>query len=195
VSYLPSEILIAVLGAGSARRFGADKLTQPCGDRQLGSWALQAAQATGARVVWIAGSASPDWVTCEVATNQRASEGIGTSVALAAQLAQARDAKSLLVTLADMPLVTVAMLRDLITGEAPAAFRQPDGRPGVPALIPSTMFGQLQALTGDQGAGNVLAGQSDLTLLDAPPHALLDVDTPEALADAERWLSQRGPCQ
>jgi len=195
VSCLPSQILIAVLGAGNARRFGADKLAQPCGGRPLGSWALQTALSMDAPVVWIAGSAAPGWVTCDIATNPRAAEGIGTSVALAAHLAQAGDAQALLVLLADMPLITTAMLSDLIAGKAPAAFRQADGRPGVPALIPATLFGQLQALTGDQGAGRVLAGQSDLTLLDAPPHALLDVDTPAALAEAEHWLSQRDPCQ
>ena len=190
MSVKPSEILIAVLGAGSARRFGADKLAQPCGGQPLGSWAMQAALATDAPVVWIAGNAAPAWVACNIAENPRAAEGIGTSVALAARLAANRGAKALLVMLADMPLVTTRMLHELIACGAPAAFRQADERPGVPALIPATLFDRLTGLTRDQGAGRILAAERSVTLLEAPAGALLDVDTPATMAMASQLLSQ-----
>lgn len=188
----PADIVIALLGAGRASRFGADKLSQPCAGKALGQWALEAAQATGLPVVWIAREAAPDFVTCEVALNSRAGEGMGTSVALAARLAGERGAKALLVMLADMPLVSPALLERLIAAGAPAACSY-DFEPGAPALIPAALFGELEGLSGDMGAARVLRGRGDVSLIHARAEDLLDVDTPQALAEAERLLRDRAP--
>ena len=193
----PADILITVLGAGRAARFGADKLVQRCAGRPLGAWALEAAlqagRTQGAPVIWIAGERAPDFVTCEVALHPRAAEGIGTSVALAAACARDRGVRALLILLADMPLVRADLLARLIAAGAPAACRQADGRPGVPALIPASAFPALMALTGDRGAGPVLAAMAGLTLLDCAPRQLLDVDRPEALAEAAALLEALPP--
>ena len=187
---IAAPILIAMLGAGKASRFGADKLAQPCAGKPLGLWALDAARASGLPIVWIAGEQNPAFLEgIEVIANPRAAEGISTSVALAAQIAQSRGAEALLIMLADMPLVTPALLTRLIVSGAPAACRQADGRPGVPALIPASAYPALIALTGDRGAGAVLAKMGRLTLLDCAANELLDVDTPEALAEAARLLA------
>lgn len=182
--------LIAILGAGRASRFGADKLVQPCAGRPLGAWALLAAQELALPCLWIAGSSTPDFVDCEIVTNASAAEGLGTSVSLAAQVARRRGFPALLVMLADMPLVTPALLRRLIAATAPAACDH-DGRPGVPALVPAHLFGVLEKLTGEGGAAAVLRGEAGLTLVEATPDELLDVDTPAALILAEQRL-QRG---
>ncbi|MFM6932525.1 MAG: NTP transferase domain-containing protein [Novosphingobium sp.] len=187
----PADIMIALLGAGRASRFGADKLSQPCAGRPLGRWALEAAQDTGLPVVWIAGERAPAFVTCEVAHNPRASEGMGTSVALAARLARERGAEALLVTLADMPLVTPALLARVIAAGVPAACSY-NFEPGAPALIPIELFADLEALSGDQGAARVLRGRGDLSLVHARAEDLHDVDTLQALAEAERLLQERG---
>ncbi|WP_310533972.1 nucleotidyltransferase family protein [Novosphingobium sp.] len=186
----PADIVIALLGAGRASRFGADKLAQPCAGKPLGQWALEAAQATGLPVVWIAGERAPDFVTCEVARNSHASEGMGTSVALAARLAVERGAGALLVMLADMPLVTTDLLARLVEADAPSACAY-GSEPGAPALIPATLFGELAALSGDMGAARVLRGRGDVSLVEASAEALFDVDTPQALAEAERLLQSR----
>lgn len=186
----PADIVIALLGAGRARRFGADKLSQPCAGKPLGQWALEAAQATGLPMVWIAGDAAPDFVTCEVAQNPRAGEGMGTTVALAARLAAERGAGALLVMLADMPRVSPALLARLISAGAPAACSY-GFEPGAPALIPAALFGELAALSGDQGAAQVLRGRGDVALVEASAEALFDVDTLQALAEAERLLRSR----
>lgn len=187
---LPTDTLVAILGAGRASRFGADKLSQSCAGKPLGLWALEAAQAIGLPLVWVAGEQAPAFLDgIEVIANPRAAEGISTSVALAAKLAGERGAGALLVMLADMPLVTPALLERLIAAQAPAACRQADGRPGVPALIPASAYPALMALTGDRGAGAVLAKLDGLTLLTCEASELLDVDTPEALAEAERLLT------
>ena len=187
---IAAPIQIAVLGAGKASRFGADKLAQPCAGKPLGQWALEAAQTSGLPIVWIAGEQTPPFLDgIAVIANPRAAEGISTSVALAAELAKARGAEALLVMLADMPLVSLTLLSRLITSGAPAACRQADGRAGVPALLPASAFPALMALAGDRGAGSVLAQMDALTLLDCHASELFDVDTPEALAEAERLLA------
>lgn len=192
-----SPPLLAVLGAGAGRRFGADKLAQPCVGKPLGRHALDAALGTGLPLVWIGGGKARELVgeACEVIDNPQAACGIGTSVALAARVARERGHAALLIHLADMPIISTADL--LAVGAAtlpivaPAAARQADGRPGVPALIPARLFGALAELDGDRGAGPVLAAQADLVLVDLPPDALIDVDTPAALARAEAILRAR----
>ncbi len=187
---IAAPILIAMLGAGKASRFGADKLAQPCAGKPLGLWALDAARASGLPIVWIAGEQTPPFLEgIEVIANPRAAEGISTSVALAADFGQTRGAEALLIMLADMPLITPALLTRLVAAGTPAACRQADGRPGVPALIPASVYPALIALTGDRGAGAVLAKMGRLTLLDCAANELLDVDTPEALAEAARLLA------
>ena len=184
--------LVTVLGAGRASRFGADKLVQDCAGKPLGKWALDAALVLNLPVVWISGGVVPEFVgeACPVARNDRATDGMGTSVALAATLADRAGAERLLVLLADMPLVTPALLRQLLATTTPAAFRQKDGQSGVPALLPQVLYRDLQMLSGDRGAGALLRRLPSLTLLDCPEQQLIDVDTPAALDKAARLLMQ-----
>ncbi len=145
-------------------------------------------------MIWIAGDAAPGFIgDTEVVLNLRSIEGIGTSVALAARFAAERGASALLVTLADMPLVSTALLGRLVDAGAPAACLHADGRPGVPALLPASAFGALMALSGDQGAGRIIAGLEGLSIIECGSGALLDVDTPQALAVAELALTTEIP--
>lgn len=187
-SDIAAPIRVAILGAGRASRFGADKLAQPCAGKPLGQWAVEAAARLDLPTLWIAGEVAPPFVDCPIAHNRQAAEGIGTSVALAARHAADQGAEALLVMLADMPLVTPALLRRLTAAGAPAACRYPQGHAGIPAIIPASAFAALSGLRGDQGAGAILRDLPGLTLLDCAAHELLDVDTPQALAEAERLL-------
>jgi hypothetical protein len=146
-----------------------------------------------APIVWIAGAQEPSFIrdSCPIAYNPHAALGLGTSVALAASIAEAQRADALLIMLADMPMLTPALLDRLMAAGAPAAFAQADGRPGVPALIPSTAFAELQGLKGDRGAGPVLADMAGLSLIPGDADALLDVDEPAALAKAAILLQSR----
>ncbi len=190
------DVLIAVLGAGRASRFGGDKLAAPCAGRPLGRWALDAALKLGHPVVWIGKDTAPTWLGDGVRfiPNPRAADGLGSSLGVAARIAAAEGAGRLLVLLADMPLITSDLLAALLSAPAPAACAYPKGnyrsdRPGVPACLPASLFAELGMLSGERGAGTVLAGRSDVTLIDAGPNALLDVDTPAMLAQAAALLS------
>ncbi|KRA82721.1 NTP transferase domain-containing protein [Altererythrobacter sp. Root672] len=184
-----AEPLVAVLAAGRGRRFGGGKLEAECAGKPLGRWALEAAEKAGLRPgVIVTGpegaSFAEGW---GILVNREPDAGLGSSLALAARAAFEAGEGSLLVLLADMPLVDAAYLRELASTAAPAATRHPDGKPGVPALLDRTLIAEAMALTGDRGAGPLLAGAS---LLDAPVGTLRDVDTPEDLAELVRLLNR-----
>jgi molybdenum cofactor cytidylyltransferase len=180
---------VAVLGAGLGTRFGGDKLMAPCAGKPLGRWALDAVAEAGLPPGLIV--TGPDGVSFAEGwtklINPAPDRGLGSSLALAAQLALARRARSLLVLLADMPLVTPAYLRELARSPPPTATRQPDGHGGVPALLNRAQMKKAVTLTGDRGAGPLLRR---VRLLDPPPGMLRDVDELPDLAIVERALRQ-----
>jgi len=177
---------VAVLAAGRGTRFGGNKLEAMCAGKPLGRWIIEAIEAAELGPGTIV--TGPEWVTFAEgwtrAVNPEPEAGLGSSLALAARLARGKD--SLLVLLADMPLVSAAYLRELAAGPAPAATRYPDGHPGVPALLDRSLIDKAARLTGDRGAGPLLKGAR---LLDPPSGMLRDVDTPEDLAEVERLLA------
>lgn len=179
--------LVAVLAAGRGSRFGGGKLEAACAGKPLGRWALDAAEETGLRpgiVVMGPDGASfaRDWTQV---LNPDPEAGLGSSLAIAVSMARAGGRTSLLVLLADMPLVAPSHLRDLVARPAPVATRHRDGRPGVPAVLDEDLMSRAAVLTGDRGAAPLLG---EAPLIDAPPGSLRDVDTPEDLAEVERVL-------
>jgi CTP:molybdopterin cytidylyltransferase MocA len=81
----------------------------------------------------------------------------------------------------DQPAVTPDHLRALaISGETTASAYA--GRRGVPAYFPASAFAALAQLTGDAGARDLLRDARTIPL----PLGELDIDTPEALAEAQR---------
>lgn len=185
------NILIAIMGAGQARRFGNDKLSAPCAGKCLGRWSLDAAVATGLPVIWIGSAMKPAFVEdmCEFRANPDAKEGLASSLRLGAKIAAERQVDWLLVMLADMPVVDDRLLRDLLAAGAPAACLHENGDPGPPALFPAAMFSALMLLTGERGAGRILRSLPGLQLLRPPLQSLIDVDTQGALRCATAILS------
>lgn len=182
--------LVAVLAAGRATRFGGGKLEAICAGKPLGRWAIEAVEAAGLGpgviVTAPEGASFADgWTRLE---NRQPENGLGSSLAIAAQHALNEGASALLVLLADMPLLTPEFLHVLADAPAPAATRQPDGHAGVPALLDRSLIEQALRLTGDRGAGPLL---HEAPLIDAPPGTLLDVDRAADLAEIERQLLER----
>ena len=180
---------VAVLAAGLGTRFGGNKLEAICAGKLLGQWVIDAVEAArlgpGTIVTGPEGASFAEGWTALV--NPHPEQGLGASLALAAQAALSDEAQSLLVLLADMPLVSSGYLRELAAAPAPVATRQSDGRGGVPALLDRALIGIAARLTGDRGAGPLLAGVAQL---EAPPGILRDVDTEEDLAAVESVLRQ-----
>lgn len=188
--------LVAVLAAGRASRFGGGKLDAPCAGRPLGHWALDAVMEAGLPPGLIVTQTEPPQFAGQaegwtILPNAQADSGLASSLACAARHARAERASALLVLLADMPLVPGRLLMELVETGAPAAAIHPDGRPGVPALLPAYLFERIASLEGDRGAASLLATDPATQWLAAEPGWLLDVDTPDELAQAERILRAR----
>ena len=192
----PETVLVALLAAGRASRFGGGKLDAPCAGKPLGQWALDAVGHAGlCPGVVVTGPAPPDFIAGAEGwrhiVNPHPSRGLAGSVAAAARVARQSGSEALLILLADMPLVTPDMLRQLAAQPGAAAIRHGNGRAGVPALFPAALFDRLGQCEGDRGAATLLAELADLRLIEAPPGALTDVDTPDDLRRAEALLRER----
>jgi len=183
------NICLAVLAAGQSVRFTrGDKLAQPFHGKMLGLHICEKLNGTGfARSLVIAASGdhpcAQGWreYGFDVAVNDSAADGMGTSVALAARLAARDAADGLLICLADMPFVPAAHFARLTRefeehgpGHIAASY---DGcAVSPPALFGATHFPQLARLNADKGAKTLLAAAQRVSIA---PELLIDIDTAE----------------
>lgn len=186
------KIVGLLLAAGSAKRFGSDKLLHPL---QHGvPIAVQAARHLKnqiQRVVAVVRPQSDDLAGllqaegCEVVVCPNADEGMGTSLAFAVRAAG--PAEAYLIALADMPFVrptSIGALRDALAGGAQIAVPYFRTRRGHPVGISGAFRGELEALGGDEGARGLLAAH-ETKLVKVPvgdPGVIRDIDLPEDLA-------------
>ena len=186
------KIVGLLLAAGSASRFGSDKLRHslPHGV----SIAVQAARHMKAeleRVVAVVRPASEELAAalradgCEVVICENAAEGMGASLACAARAAG--EVNGYIVALADMPFVrpsSIAAVRDALAGGAPLVAPYFRARRGHPVGIAGRFSPELIALKGDEGAKSLLAA-NEQTVKKIPvgdPGVIRDIDRPEDLA-------------
>jgi len=181
-----------LLAAGSATRFGSDKLQHPLPHGV--SIAVQAARHLKAEVPRVIAAVRPDGLAtaralaaegCEVVVCERAADGMGASLACAARAAGAVD--GYLVALADMPFVrrsTIAAVREALERGALLAAPYWRARRGHPVAFAGRLRGELEALAGDEGARRVLDAHA-AALVKVPvgdPGAVRDIDQPSDLA-------------
>ncbi len=185
------SVTAVLLAAGSSRRFG--------GDKQSAQLSGEALLLRATRVLLAAGFVEPLIVLRADAAHHRAllaglpvrivsnpdpAAGMASSLHCALDLASA--APALLVTVCDQPAVTPAHLLQLVArwrdGSSLVASRYGDTR-GVPALFAAMHFPELRALTGDRGAGPVLARYPEAATVPLSGGEW-DIDTPDDLA---RW--------
>ena len=181
-----------LLAAGSATRFGSDKLQHalPHGV----AIAVQAARhlkSEVSRVVAVVRSGGDKTARalaaegCEVVVCERAAEGMGASLACAAGAAGAAD--GYLVALADMPFVrpsTIAAVRDALSQGAALAAPYFRARRGHPVGFAGSFRAALQDLAGDEGAKHLVEAHA-AQLVKVPvgdPGAIRDIDKPADLA-------------
>jgi molybdenum cofactor cytidylyltransferase len=181
-----------LLAAGSATRFGSDKLQHalPHGV----SIAVQSARHLKpelGRVVAVVRPVSVELSKalkgegCEIVVCENAAEGMGASLACAARAAGVAD--GYLIALADMPFLrrtTIAAVRDALAGGAPLVAPDFRARRGHPVGLSHEFFHELLTLRGDEGAKRLLAAhQKQMVKIPVgDPGALRDIDRPEDLA-------------
>ena len=186
------RIVGLLLAAGSATRFGSDKLRHalPHGV----PIAVQAARHLKleiARVVAVVRPDSPELKAnlesegCEVVVCENAAEGMGASLACAARAAG--EADGYLIALGDMPFVrrtTIAAVRDALAAGAPLAAPYFRARRGHPVALSKKFLNPLLALKGDAGAKQLLEA-NERQLVKIPvgdPGTIRDIDTLDDLA-------------
>ena len=190
------NIVGLLLAAGSATRFGSDKLRHelPHGV----SLAVQAARhlkTAVPRIVAVVRPGADETAQalaaegCEIAVCERAAEGMGASLACAVQAAGGAD--GYLVALADMPFVrpsSIAAVRDALAAGALIAAPYFRARRGHPVGIAGSLRAELERLSGDEGARKILAAREN-ELVKVPvgdPGVVRDIDRPEDLLLAPR---------
>ena len=181
-----------LLAAGSASRFGGDKLLAPLQDgTPLGvrAWSnlvagvgsvlavVRPGDQTLARALLDHGA---ELTACPYAAN-----GMGQSLAWAIR---ARPlAKAWVIALADMPWIEVATIQriaDALEGGAELVAASHQGVRGHPVGFSRRYYGELAALSGDEGAKSLLRRhEAELQLIETDDAGISrDVDTPGDLA-------------
>jgi molybdenum cofactor cytidylyltransferase len=187
------NVVAILLAAGSATRFGSDKLLHALPHEV--PIAIQAARHLKAvfseRVLAVV---RPDATrlkeflekeNCQVVVCGNAAEGMGASLACAVRAAP--DAEGFLVALADMPFIrssTIAAVRDALAAGAPLVAPYFRARRGHPVGIAATFRRELESLEGDEGARKIIAA-NEASLRKIPvgdPGVLRDIDRPADLA-------------
>jgi len=181
------NVIALLLAAGSATRFGSDKLSHalPHGV----SIAVQSARHLKAefpRVVAVVRPGSESLAaalsdSCEVVICENAAEGMGASLACAARRAGRTD--GYVVALADMPFIrrsSIAAVRDALVAGAPLVAPYFRARRGHPVGIAGEFHDRLVQAKGDEGARELLR-ENAARLVKIPvgdPGVIRDIDTP-----------------
>lgn len=176
-----------VLAAGQSRRFGPEnKLLAELRGRPLASYSAEAMRAAPFehRIAVFSdptvGGLFEDFIPVRVAAGVPQSESLKAGVTKALVLSPER----IVVTLADMPLVTASLL-DAVDARCAAlgAAASTDGqRRSPPAGFDGRHFPALLSMTGDKGAADLIRRLPSEALVHADG-LLADVDTGSDLAD------------
>jgi molybdenum cofactor cytidylyltransferase len=183
-----SSIVAAVLAAGLATRFGADKLLHPFAGRPLAAHIADTLAALPvAHRLAVVTTSHPERSALfvergfAIAENDGPARGLASSLALAAEWAHRHHAEALLICLADMPNVTVDHLTRLIAAseDNDVVATEANGVRSPPAIFSRALLPQLATLTGDRGARDLIANAAVVV---APPALVQDIDTPDDVA-------------
>ncbi len=183
------KIGCVVMAAGSAKRFGCNKLATEFQGRSLFHRALDAVPAQQFQSVIVV-TQYPEFLNTVKQYNFTAilndHPELGQSRTLQLGLEVLQDCDGVLFQVADQPLLQQARISALIEfwkqqPEKIAALAHGEKR-GNPCLFPARLFPELMAIRGDRGGSAVIRNHpEDLILLEAPASELFDVDTVQAL--------------
>lgn len=186
------NVVAILLAAGSAMRFGSDKLLHVLPHEvPIAVQAVRHLKVVFERNILAVVRPGTDVLSerlreegCEVIVCDNAAEGMGASLACAARAAA--NADGFVVALADMPFIrssTIAAVRDALVAGAPLVAPYFRARRGHPVGIGANFRSELEALRGDEGARQLVAA-NEASLVKIPvgdPGVLRDIDTPQDL--------------
>ncbi len=195
---MASETCIVILGAGSSKRFGSNKLQSRLARRQILDYSVASSLKSGIGDVYLVYSDAaiiPSAFKNSIIPiyNDKPDLGISASISIAVREISSHH-NACLITLADQPLIPSSHFRNLIdrsraTGKGIVATRCGD-RIGNPTLFGKRYFADLQVLQGDKGARQlILDNTADLEYVDMKDcRYLMDIDTAEDFKKAASLL-------
>ncbi len=196
MSQPPSGICAIVLAAGESKRFQAgNKLLAEIDGISLVERVVDAVVGSGVDRTYVVTGHQPDRIMSRLSNytvtrihNPRWQEGMGSSLACAAQRLANAPYQGILVCLADLPRLASHIVATVVQAFFQSdcqriAVPEHEGKLGHPVIFPIRFREQLAALTGDQGARHLL--QSEKRSLIKVPQASSairsDIDTLEDL--------------
>jgi len=199
-----NRIAAIILAAGRSTRMGGpNKLLAEIGGRPLVRIAVEEALASQARPVIVVTGHQRDKVEAAlqgldvtVVHNPNFADGLSTSMKTGLA-AVPQSADGAIVCLGDMPQVRSSLIDKLLAAFDPArgalvVIPVIGGKRGNPVVWSRRFFPELMAIEGDVGARNMIArypeAVAEVPLADTA--ALVDVDTPEALAEVKAELER-----
>ena len=186
------KVAAVLLAAGSASRFGSDKLLHRLTHGV--PIAIQSARHLRKEIEQVVAVVRPGSAELQKAFSaegvrsvvcDRADDGMGAS--LACGISASENADAYLIALADMPFIrpsSIEAVRDALANGAPLAAPYFRARRGHPVGIAASFRSEMERLTGDEGAKKILAKHAG-KLVKIPvgdPCVILDIDTPADLA-------------
>lgn len=193
------RVAAVVLAAGRSTRFGgSNKLLAEVDGEPMVRHAVRAALGSHAAETIVVTGHMADAVEAALAgmpvrfvRNPDFADGQSTSVK-AGIAAVREDCEAALVLLGDMPRVTTATVDRIIGAYSPptgalVVVPTADGRRGNPVLWSRRFFRDLQALTGDTGARQLLAANPEAVVtVECGEAVRVDYDTPDAIPPSGR---------
>src|ERR1700761_9303382 len=199
------QIAAVILAAGRSTRMGGPNklLAELAGKPLVRTVTEQALASRAANVIVVTGHQAAEveealaGLKVKFVRNPQFAAGLASSVRTGIAAVPA-DADGAVVCLGDMPLIDARLIDRLIEAFAPdrgslIAVPVSDGRRGNPVLWSRRFFSELMTLDGDIGARHLIARHGE-AVAEVPVEghgAFLDIDTPQALADARHGKRQR----
>lgn len=189
------KIGCVIMAAGAAQRFGGEKLLQPLAGRPLLSHTLGVVPRDRfERIVTVTRSHDVAALCREAAVPALIYDGGPLSETVRLGIGQMTGLEGCLFLPGDQPLCARRSIETMLA----ELERHPDcvirlaynRIGGSPVLFPASLFRRLSELTGERG-GLAAARESgaQILLVEAQnPQELWDVDTPESLSEAEKYL-------
>ena len=194
------NVAAIILAAGRSTRMGGpNKLLAELGGKTLVRIVTEQALASKAKGVIVVTGHQAEQVEkalqglkVKFVRNPDFAEGLASSVKAGVPAVPA-DADAAVICLGDMPLISAHLIDRLVDAFAPdrgnlIAVPVSDNRRGNPVLWSRRFFNELMTLDGDIGARHLIAKHSE-AVAEVPVEgfgAFLDIDTPQALAEAQR---------
>jgi len=191
VSDLPGAAAV-ILAAGASRRLGTSKQNLLLGGETLVERALRIAQEAGLSPVIVVLRPEGDLGHslqergALVVLNDRADEGMASSIRLGVNVAGMLKANGAVLMTCDQVALTPKHLRALVSDPERVTGSGYAGKIGIPAYFPTKSFPELLALRGDTGARELLCGAASV----ADESLALDIDTREDFDHAIKLLER-----